>query len=229
MTVDLSKIPVKKWVEEYLSQKEYSSPTTLCAIMTSFGSDKGDERHNYTTLYSKLFTPWKNATLNLFELGIGTNFTDIPSNMGVEGNPGASLYGWSLFFPKAKIYGADIDTRVLFDDPKKNIKTYYCDQRDPSSIQKLFSHVDLMHTSFDIIIEDGLHEFDANLNFLVNSIQKLKEGGIYITEDLNAAARVGFIKILPELKKSLGLKYIEVILIPSLFNRFDNALLVIQK
>lgn len=223
----LPTIPVKKWVDEFLSNKEYKVPTTLCAIMTSFGSDKGDERHTYTTLYSKLFSPWKNESIHLFELGIGTNFTDIPSNMGPEGKPGASLYGWSLFFPRAHIYGADIDKRILFND--QNIKTYYCDQCDAKSIQDLFLHDDLKNITFDIIVEDGLHEFDANLNFLLNSIHKLKKGGIYITEDLKATSRVDFIQILPKLKKMLDLKYIEVIMIPSQLNLFDNALLIIQK
>lgn len=221
------KIPVKQWVEEFLAQKEYLTPTTMCAIMTSFGSDKGDERHNYTTLYSKLFSPWKNEILHIFELGIGTNFTDIPFNMGPEGKPGASLYGWALFFPHAHIYGADIDKRILFKDQR--IDTYYCDQRDENSIQDLFASNDLKDISFDIIIDDGLHEFDANLNFLSNSIQKLNKGGIYIAEDLNAAARVSFAKMLPDLQKKFELSYIEVIIIPYHLNRYDNALLIIQK
>ncbi len=221
------KIPVKKWLNEFLSNKEYRETTTLCAIMNSYGSDKGNGRHNYTTLYSKLFSPWKDKNINLFELGIGTNFLDIPFNMGIDGKPGASLFSWALFFPKGHIFGADIDKRILFND--KSIKTYYCDQRDVTSIQNLFSNDDLKNTNFDIIIDDGLHAYEANLNFLLNSFHKLKKNGIYIVEDLDASSRVSFIQILPKLKKSLKLYYIEVIMIPSNLNRFDNALLIIQK
>jgi len=223
----LPSIPVKKWVDEYLSHKEYLTPTTLCALMTSYGSDKGDERHNYTTLYSKLFAPWKEQKINLFELGIGTNFPDIPFNMGIEGNPGASLYGWADYFSHAQIYGADIDQRILFNE--KNIHTFFCDQRDKNSIQNLFSNEDLKDITFDIIIEDGLHEFEANLTFLENSLHKLKTGGIYIIEDLTAASRIAFIDRTPKLKNAFHLKYVEVITIPSSLNRFDNALLIIQK
>ncbi len=214
-------------VEQFLSKKEYKVSTTLCAIMTSFGSDKGDERHNYTTLYSKLFSPWKNEKVNLFELGIGTNFTDIPFNMGPEGRPGASLYGWSLFFPQSQIYGADIDRRILFNEPP--IKTYYCDQKDKKSIQEMFFQGDLKDIIFHIMIDDGFHEFNANLNFLLNSFSKLEKGGIYIVEDLDAPSREAFIKILPQIKKSLSPKYIKMIEIPSPYNRFDNSLLIIQK
>lgn len=227
MTSNLPEIPVKEWIDEFLANKEYKDPTTLCAIMTSFGSDKGNERHNYTTLYSKLFNPWKNEPINLFELGVGTNFTDVPSNMGVEGKPGASLYGWSLFFPHAHIYGADIDKRVLFND--QMIKTYYCDQCSAKSIKELFSQDDLKDVSFDIMIEDGLHEFSANINFLLNSLHKLRKGGIYIAEDLDSISKEAFIQILPHLKNILKLNSIDVIQIPSSLNTFDNALLVIQK
>ena len=222
----LSKIPVKDYIEEFLLKEEYDISTTLCAIMTSFGSDKGDQRHNYTTLYSKLFHPWKNEAVNLFELGVGTNF-DTFLLVWVPKGMRASLYGWSLFFPKGSIYGADIDKRILFND--QNIKTYYCNQLDAESIQALFSNEDLKNISFDIIIEDGLHEFDANLSFLLNSIHKLKKDGIYITEDLDAVSRASFKQVLPLLKESLNLQYIDVLEIPFHLNRFDNALLIIQK
>lgn len=220
-------IDVKNTIKQFLIHQEYHLSTTLCAIMTSFGSDKGAERHNYTTLYSKLFYPWKNEKIHLFELGIGTNNTDVASNMGREGQPGASLYGWALFFPKATIYGADIDERILFND--ENIKTFYCDQQEAASIQKLFSHPELKDIQFDIIIEDGLHEFEAHLNFLKNSLSQLRKGGIYIAEDLTHSSQLAFLEILPVLKKLYALEYIDVINLPFRLNRYDNTLLVIQK
>lgn len=220
-------IDVKKTIQDFFTHQEYNFSTTLCAIMTSFGSDKGAERHNYTTLYSKLFYPWKNEKIYLFELGIGTNNRDVASNMGSEGQPGASLYGWSLFFPKANIYGADIDKRILFNE--KKIKTFYCDQQDPVSIQKLFSHKELKDIQFDIMIEDGLHEFEAHLKFLKNSLSQLRKGGIYIAEDLIHASQMAFLEMLPDLKKLYALEYIDVINLPFRLNRYDNSLLVIQK
>ena len=52
--------------------------------------------------------------------------------MGINGKPGASLYGWSDFFPNSKIFGADIDINILFRTER--IKTYYCDQLNPNDI-----------------------------------------------------------------------------------------------
>lgn len=227
MMTYLPQIQVKKSVDEFFADKGYKHPTTLCAIMSSFGSDKGDGRHNYTTLYSRLFLPWKNQKIRLFELGIGTNSLDVPSNMGLEGKPGASLYGWSLYFPHADIYGADIDKKILFNDQK--IKTFYCDQCNETSIHELFSQTELKDLEFDIMIDDGLHQYEANLHFLTHSMHKLRKGGLYFIEDLDAASRMAFIDRLPELRNTFDLTYIEVIIIPYNMNRFDNSLLVIQK
>ena len=37
---------------------------------------------------------------------------------------------------------------------------------------------------FDIILEDGLHEYSANICFFENSIDFLSDDGIYIIEDV---------------------------------------------
>jgi len=121
--------------------------------------------------------------LDIFELGLGTNNTDILSNMGVNGRVGASHYGWAEFFPKASIYGADIDYRVLFNTDR--IKTFYCDQTNPEAIKDMWGNRILKDINFDIMVEDGLHTIDAQMCFFENSIYKLKKGGTYIIEDFN--------------------------------------------
>jgi SAM-dependent methyltransferase len=156
------------------------APTKLCRVMTKYGSDKG-RAHNYTTVYSALFKGRYQQTLRIFELGLGSNNPDVPSSMGVFGVPGASLRGWRELFPHGVVYGADIDRGILFQENR--IKTFYCDQLDRSSIRELWSHPEL-HGGVDIIIEDGLHTFEANVSFLEESLDHLRPGGIYICEDI---------------------------------------------
>jgi SAM-dependent methyltransferase len=156
------------------------APTKFCRVMTKYGSDKG-RAHNYTTVYSALFKRRYHQPLRIFELGLGSNNPDVPSSMGVFGVPGASLRGWRELFPHALVYGADIDRGILFQEDR--IKTFYCDQLDRSSIHELWSRADLQ-AGVDIIIEDGLHTFEANVSFLEESLDHLRPGGIYVCEDI---------------------------------------------
>src|SRR5437870_4662385 len=156
------------------------APTKVCRVMTKYGSDKG-RAHNYTTVYSALFKGCYDQPLRILELGLGTNNPDLPSNMGVFGVPGASLRGWRELFPHALVYGADIDRGILFQEDR--IKTFHCDQLDRLSVRELWSHPDLQ-AGVDIIIDDGLHTFEANVSFLEGSLDHLRPGGIYVCEDI---------------------------------------------
>ena len=178
---------INRHKKQDLAKNDYMyTSTELCEIMGNNKSDKGNKdlalTHNYTTLYHKLLHPWRNRKINIFELGLGTNNTDVPSNMGSSGRPGASLYGWAEYFKNARVYGADIDSRVLFNSPR--IKTFYCDQTNADSIKKLWSSPELCDIQFDIIVEDGLHCHDAQICFFENSIHKVNVGGYYIIEDI---------------------------------------------
>jgi hypothetical protein len=166
-------------IAKRLQSVNLRAPTEMCRVMTKFGSDKG--WNNYTPLYSALFKERCNRSLRVFELGLGSNNPDVLSNMGVFGAPGASLRGWRQLFPHAQVYGADIDRGILFQEER--INTFYCDQLDPSSIRELWSQPELQG-GMDIIIEDGLHTFEANVSFLEGSLDQLRPGGIYVTEDI---------------------------------------------
>ena len=50
----------------------------------------------------------------MFELGIGTNNKELLSHMQSEFKPGSSLRAWQEYFPNANIYGADIDSDIIF-------------------------------------------------------------------------------------------------------------------
>ena len=162
----------------------------------------------------------------MFECGIGTNNSDVESNMSSNGKPGASLRVWRDYFPNAQIIGADIDDRILFNEDR--IKTYKVNQRDASSIEKMWTAID--RNNFDIIIDDGLHTLDAGETFFLNSFKKLKKGGIYIIEDVD-------LNYLYELKNSLKKFDPEVVILKNEYfgqnliderNINDNNLIVIR-
>jgi hypothetical protein len=206
--------------------------TPLCKIMEKYGSDKGSTDiincwHNYTTFYYSIFNKIKYDKLRIFELGLGTNNINIPSNMGINGKPCGSIYGWKEFFPNSLIFGADIDKDILINEDR--IKTYYCDQQNPQIIKEMWSNP-YLEDNFDIIIEDGLHEFNANVCFFENSIHKLKSGGFYIIEDIRIIEVHLFIN---KINNEWNIKYPDYVFnllkIPLITNTIDNILLIIYK
>lgn len=160
--------------------------TYLEVLCNKYGSDKGGSlknnpypwpSHSYTDIYSQLFDHCRYHIRAVFECGIGTNNPDLPSSMGVNGVPGASLRVWRDYFPNAMIVGADIDKNCLFKADR--ILTYHMDQTDPESV-----HAAMKGRQFDLIIDDGLHEFHAGLAFYQVAINHLRHGGVYVIEDV---------------------------------------------
>lgn len=203
--------------------------TELCKIMGIHGSDKGNiditnSWHNYTTLYYSIFNNFRNNKLRIFELGLGTNNINLPSNMGKDGIPGASLRGWADFFPNSHIFGADIDKDILFNENR--INTFYCDQTNPNIIKDMWNN-SLLCDNFDIIIEDGLHTYDANIIFFENSIHKLNKGGYYIIEDVLTSEIYKYNYKINEWKNKYTYLDINLIQIPNNRNNHDNNLIVI--
>lgn len=158
-----------------------STWTPLCQFMADQGSDKSNA-HTYTQFYHFVFAHRRRNIERVFEMGIGTNNVDVPSNMGQKGVPGASLRAWRTYFPNAQIYGADVDDRVLFQEDR--IATCYADQRSEASICKMWNTLLGGEGQVDIIIDDGLHCPQTNATMLRASYNRLKPSGIYVIEDV---------------------------------------------
>jgi SAM-dependent methyltransferase len=213
----------------YLFDEKQS--TSLCEIMGRNKSDKGHlyinhSWHNYTPFYYSIFNNIREKQLRVFELGLGTTNINIPSNMGPNGRPGASLYGWSEFFPNSNICGADIDTDILFNTDK--INTFFCDQTNPQIIKNMWNESKLKD-DFDIIIDDGLHKFKANVCFFENSIHKLKPNGFFIIEDILKHEEYLFTDKIKEWERQYGDCSFKLLNIPSDINFVDNTLVIVYK
>lgn len=189
------KIKLKKLDNEIFNiQLFYSNKNNLLSELCDiFGTDKGfknlDKRifynnyhpHNYADIYSLLFDHCKRNFQNIFELGIGTNNPNIESSMGEKYKPGSSLRVWKEYFCNANIYGADIDKNILFREER--IKTFYVDQLNKNSIKEMWKNIGT--TKMDLIIDDGIHTLEGCITFFDYSIDKLKDDGIYIIEDVD--------------------------------------------
>lgn len=213
----------------------YNNKLALNVLCDKYGSDKGETKqeghpygwksHSYTYVYDMLFSLNRKYVGIVIECGLGTNNPDLPSSMGIDGKPGASLRVWRDYFPQARIIGIDIDRDVLFNDEER-IETYYCDQTNSSSIASFIEEAKLTPNSVDIFIDDGLHEFNAGKSLFEGAFPLLRDEGFYIIEDVQ---RKDFEKYKDYFysKKELNIKFFDLFR-PNI-RVGDNRLVVIQK
>src|SRR5215471_14906658 len=92
----------------------------LDEILNRHVSDK-QISHGYAPVYHALFKRLRDFPLNVLEIGIGTLVHGAVSTMcgydyALPGyRPGASLRAWRDYFPKASVYGVDVqpDTMIV--------------------------------------------------------------------------------------------------------------------
>lgn len=126
---------------------------------TDYG-DKGTA-HSYIDTYSELFEPIREKVTNVLEIGCFY---------------GHSLMMWREYFPNAFIESIEIIPELCFEEER--IKVYHGDSTD-SFLASTFKD-----THYDIIIDDGFHQIDNQINTFNLYFPKLKKEGIYIIEDV---------------------------------------------
>lgn len=156
---------------------------TLGEMFRKYGSDKAN--YGYDKIYSEIISSIlsQNKEPLIVEIGLGTNNIDTPSNMGRFGKPGASLRAFKAYHPKLTMIGGDVDHRILFSEPR--ISTYHVDQLNPDSLAKFFGYCQ----SPDLIIDDGLHTFTANMNTVLAASLVIKPCGYIVVEDIEPTDR----------------------------------------
>lgn len=163
------------------SEDELGAAAALKRYFDIYGSDKA-RLHEYHYVYGPILMD-RSAVTGVLEIGIGTNYVDVVSSMGKHGKPGASLRAFRDFFKEAKVYGADVDKRILFVEDR--IATFFVDQTDPSSFLQLAERVP---QELDLVIDDGLHTPNANIETLKFGLTKIKRGGWVVVEDIGSPA-----------------------------------------
>jgi hypothetical protein len=151
----------------------------LGEVLAACGSDKSTN-HDYHRLYAHILGPRCDEPLHVFEVGLGSNNTDVVGAMGSDAKVGASLRAWRSFLPRAQVFGADIDRRILFEEDR--IKTFYVDQTSPAT----FETIDV--PPLDLLIDDGLHCTHTNLATLAWGLTKLAPRGWIVIEDIRASS-----------------------------------------
>jgi len=151
----------------------------LGELFRSHGSDKSSV-HNYHIVYGAILSKLGDLP-KILEIGLGSNNTEIPSNMGAHGTPGASIRAFSEFRPRSVIDGADIDCSIEIE----GVAVFEIDQTKLESFNVL---QEKGLDEYDLIIDDGLHSPDANLNTLNFALDKVSPSGAIVIEDIRPEA-----------------------------------------
>jgi len=123
---------------------------------------------HYFDIYDHHFTPFRENQITLLEIGIFR---------------GGSLRMWKEYFHKSKVIGVDVED--LTDGTKKRLSKdgvlfYQGDATNKNLIDNIISECG----RFDIVIDDGSHYSREQISSFQILFQHVKQGGIYIIEDL---------------------------------------------
>lgn len=136
----------------------------LTEIGIKHNTDKATD-HKFTEVYERYFSPLKDKTLNIFEIGVWY---------------GGSLRMLKEYFQNSQIYAIDFVDKKAYSENRITIEQG--DQTDKNFMSSVFSD-----KKFDIIIDDGGHTMAQQQISLEVMFQRLNPGGIYILEDLHTS------------------------------------------
>lgn len=97
---------------------------------------------------------------------------------------GASIRWLAERFPDARIVGCDIIPKQAEWPVSPRIEYAQFDQGSPEQLRSLFRR---FAPPFDLVIEDGSHKPVHQRNCLVESISHVRDGGLYILEDIHCS------------------------------------------
>ena len=140
----------------------------LDAIGLRYGTDKSSIHHDFLSFYERFFASLRSHRgLKLLEIGV---------------YDGASLRTWEDYFPHAEITGIDI-TPAAQQHATTRTRVEIVDQSDIVSIVELAAR----NGPFDIIIDDGSHQWDHQITSFRGLFPFVKRGGFYVLEDLDTS------------------------------------------
>lgn len=141
------------------------------------GSDKG--AHGYHKAYGHILESLSPKP-SILEIGVGTNAPGSISSMGAFGTPGASLYSWRDILPDSSIIGCDVEPTALVESD-----SFTCIHLDQLNLESWTSLKEFVgELSQDLIIDDGLHTTEANINTLIFAQYALRPDGWLVIEDV---------------------------------------------
>jgi len=119
---------------------------------------------NYGDIYDKHFAKFRDQPINILEIGVLR---------------GGSMRMWEKYFPKANIFGIDIDEECLQYQSDRT-KIFIGDQSDVSFLRNVKAKI----PRIDILIDDGSHRAKDQKITFDEMYYHVSKPGIYLIEDI---------------------------------------------
>ena len=166
--------------------KQILEIVSLNELFNYFGTDKGTEvtnqyqklstkldqkiiGHGYAQFYEKYLDIYRNDKINILEIGTWK---------------GASVAAFYHYFKKAIIFCIDKNFKFQFKSNRVNF--FSCDTENSNEIDDLKKYLTKKDSEyFEVIIDDGSHNYKDILSNFYRFFKSIKSGGYYIIEDFN--------------------------------------------
>ena len=168
-----------------------------------WGTDKEFLHMYVSAYYQNAFEPLQSQNIDLFEVGTCT---------------GASLKMWKEFFINGKVSGVDIEDRRMEEYIDNAITYHHTNAYSNDFVNGL--------GEFDIIIDDGPHTLNSQIDFLNLYNTKLKANGIMVIEDIDSDNNI---EVLSNHAETIFGKKANIIDNRSITNLSNEIILWIQK
>jgi len=179
------------------------------------GTDK-NTNHSYCEVYQDLLDPFVEKEGSLLEIGV---------------RGGGSMILWNELLPRFKVFGLDIEDKLseycreYVNNNSNKVRLEFIDAYSKENIEYIKS---FSPNGFEVIIDDGPHTEESQVNCIELYLDLLKDNGILIIEDIQDFSSIDVFK--QSIPKSEFFDY-EV----SLYDRrgekqrYDDVLFVIKK
>ncbi|HEX8547793.1 MAG TPA: class I SAM-dependent methyltransferase [Cytophagaceae bacterium] len=123
---------------------------------------------HYFDIYERYFSSYRDKEVVILEIGV---------------YQGGSINMWKEYFGnKAKIYAIDINPLCKRFE-SENVRIFIGSQSDRAFLQEVINEI----PELDILIDDGGHYMDQQIISFEELYPHVKEGGIYLCEDLHTS------------------------------------------
>lgn len=143
---------------------------TLTELYKCHSGKVSDKWSLYLREYDRLFQPYRDKPISMLEIGVQN---------------GGSLEIWGKYFPNAqKFVGCDINPecgKLTYSDPRIVVIV------GDATLEETQALVFQQSQTFDLIIEDGSHTSGDIIKAFAKYFPALREGGLFVAEDLHCS------------------------------------------